>query len=39
VPSDADRIAMQPNGTLVPSLDFEFGDAATGVRDEDLNSL
>jgi hypothetical protein len=37
VPSEDDRITMQPNGTNVPSLDFEFGDAATGVRDEDLN--
>tara|TARA_B110000114_G_C15017356_1_gene367423 strand:- start:811 stop:1155 length:345 start_codon:yes stop_codon:yes gene_type:complete len=37
VPSEDDRITMQPNGTKIPSIDFEFGDAATGVRDEDLN--
>jgi hypothetical protein len=37
VPNAADRVAMRPGGTKVPSLPFEFGAAATGVRDEDLN--
>lgn len=37
VPNAADRVAMKPGGSKVPSLDFEFGAAATGVRDEDLN--
>ena len=37
VPNAADRVAMKPGGTKVPSLPFEFGAAATGVRDEDLN--
>ena len=37
VPNAADRVAMKPGGAKVPSLPFEFGAAATGVRDEDLN--
>ena len=38
VPNAADRLAMkQPGGTKVPSLPYEFGAAATGVRDVDLN--
>ena len=37
VPYAADRGAMKPGGAKVPSLDFEFGAAATGVRYVDLN--
>ena len=37
VPNPDDRAAMATGGALVPSIEFEFGSAATGVRNVDLN--